>query len=217
MRRCELFFLVLAHSPVEYFLSGGTEMKATLLGRRRLVIKGILLFVLAAASVALGQESTPTFNELRHRVTVGDMVRVTDEKGNRVQGQVADLSSSSLVLNSNRVRLVMSENAVREVEIKRRDSLWTGLLIGGGIGAAAGLIVARAECGGSDPECSAIAGPVFTLPGIGIGAVVGALIDRSVVRFQTVFRAPRASGRIAIRLIPMASHDQKGLCMSVSF
>jgi hypothetical protein len=59
----------------------------------------------------------------------------------------------------------------------RRDSVWDGLLIGGGIGAAGGYLWARHICGSNDPECFAIAGTVGVLGGFGIGAAIGAIID----------------------------------------
>ena len=67
---------------------------------------------------------------------------------------------------------------VRQNEPKgRRDSVWNGALIGGGIGAGGGYIWARNICGSNDSECFAIAGPVGILGGIGIGAAVGAVAD----------------------------------------
>src|SRR5262245_11204374 len=59
----------------------------------------------------------------------------------------------------------------------RRDSVWNGLLIGAGVGAAGGAIWGRNICGSNDSECLAIAGPVGILGGAGIGAVIGAIAD----------------------------------------
>lgn len=58
-----------------------------------------------------------------------------------------------------------------------RDSVWNGLLIGGGIGAAGGAVWGRQTCGSNDSECFAIAGPVGVIVGAGIGAAVGAIAD----------------------------------------
>jgi hypothetical protein len=58
-----------------------------------------------------------------------------------------------------------------------RDSVWDGVLIGLGIGAAGGLVWGRHICGGNDSECFAIAGPVGVLGGAGIGAAIGAIVD----------------------------------------
>ena len=59
----------------------------------------------------------------------------------------------------------------------RRDSVWNGILIGAGVGAAGGAVWGLAICGSSDDECFAIAGPVGIISGAGIGAAVGAIAD----------------------------------------
>jgi hypothetical protein len=60
---------------------------------------------------------------------------------------------------------------------RRRDSVWNGVLIGGGIGAGGGYVWASNICGSNDSECFAIAGPIGILGGIGIGAAIGAVAD----------------------------------------
>jgi hypothetical protein len=57
-----------------------------------------------------------------------------------------------------------------------RDSVWNGILIGAGMGAAGGYTWARHECG-NDAECAAITNPVGILAGLGIGAAIGAVLD----------------------------------------
>ena len=74
----------------------------------------------------------------------------------------------------------------------KRDKLWNGMLIGAGIGAVAGMVVApRALCGGHDTECAVIVRAAIGLPviagGIGIGALVDGLTHRDATR-------PRLSG-----------------------
>ena len=71
------------------------------------------------------------------------------------------------------IRPVRSQAVIKS----RRDSVWDGLLIGAGIGAAGGYLWARHICGSNDPECFAIAGTVGVLGGVGIGATIGAIID----------------------------------------
>jgi hypothetical protein len=60
-----------------------------------------------------------------------------------------------------------------------RDSLWNGMLIGAGIGAAVGMLIAPpAFCGGlHDSECAAIVRVAIGLPAIAGGLGAGALID----------------------------------------
>ena len=63
------------------------------------------------------------------------------------------------------------------------DTLWNGVLIGAGVGAAVGMLIApQAFCGGHDTECSTIVRVAIGLPaiagGIGIGALVDVLMSR---------------------------------------
>lgn len=63
------------------------------------------------------------------------------------------------------------------------DSLWNGMLIGAGVGAAAGMLFApQALCGSHDTECAVIVRAAIGLPvlagGIGIGALVDGLMRR---------------------------------------
>ena len=60
-----------------------------------------------------------------------------------------------------------------------RDRLWNGMLIGAGIGAAVGMLIAPpAFCGGGhDTECAMIVRATFGLGSIAAGVGIGALVD----------------------------------------
>ena len=81
---------------------------------------------------------------------------------------------------------------------KDRDKLWNGMLIGAGIGAVVGMLVAPpAFCGNNDSECAAIVRVAIGLPAIAGGVGIGALVDGLQSRDASVpFRAtkPRLSG-----------------------
>ena len=75
----------------------------------------------------------------------------------------------------------------------KRDRLWNGMLIGAGIGAAAGMLVApRALCGSNDTECSVIVRAAIGLPAIAGGIGIGALVDGLTSRDATM---PFGNGR----------------------
>jgi hypothetical protein len=82
------------------------------------------------------------------------------------------------------------------------DRLWNGMLIGAGVGAAVGMLVAPpAFCGGGhDSECAAIVRATIGLASIAGGIGVGALVDGLQHRDATTpFRngrpvGPRLSG-----------------------
>jgi hypothetical protein len=89
-----------------------------------------------------------------------------------------------------------------------RDTLWNGMLIGAGVGAAVGMLVApQAFCGSNDSECAVIVRTVIGLPAIAGGIGIGALVDGLVSRDGAV---PVGNGRTTR---PRVS----GLQMSVRF
>lgn len=83
-----------------------------------------------------------------------------------------------------------------------RDRLWNGILIGAGVGAAVGMLIAPpAFCGGGhDTECAMIVRATIGLGSIAAGVGIGALIDglqsrdASVPHGITRARTPRLSG-----------------------
>jgi hypothetical protein len=61
---------------------------------------------------------------------------------------------------------------------KSGDKLWNGMLIGAGVGAAVGMLIAPpAFCGSNDSECATIVRVVIGLPAIAGGVGIGALVD----------------------------------------
>ena len=71
------------------------------------------------------------------------------------------------------------ENSVLfQRDVRDRDSLANGMLIGAGIGAAVGMLVMpQMLCGAHDTECSTIVRAVIGLPSIAGGLGIGALVD----------------------------------------
>ena len=70
------------------------------------------------------------------------------------------------------------------------DCLWNGMLIGAGIGAAVGMLIAPpAFCGGlHDSECATIVRVAIGLPAIAGGIGLGALIDGLQTRRENPVR-----------------------------
>ena len=84
---------------------------------------------------------------------------------------------SRLAVSVASVSAIHAARSQAVIKSGQRDSVWDGLLIGAGIGAASGYVWARNICGPNDPECLAIAGTVGVLGGTGIGAAIGAIVD----------------------------------------
>lgn len=126
---------------------------------RSVVASAVLLCLLCLACPALaGPHNEPDYRRIRIAL---------ERPATRSRFAVSALSISA-------IRPARSQAVVRS---GRRDSVWEGLLIGAGIGAAGGYLWGRNQCGPNDSECFAIAGPVGVLGGIAIGATVGAIVD----------------------------------------
>jgi hypothetical protein len=172
-------------------------------------------FIIPSSGPCLAQETAHTFDELKHVLETGDKVQVITDSGKKIHGQIAEISSSSLVLAGKDQR-AFSEDTIMEIKKRHPDRWWNGALIGFGAGTATGLLINHSSCG-DDPECLAIGTAVFVLPSMAIGAVTGALIDHSMKRFDTVFLPSKASGKRSLKLAPVYSKDKKGVSLSLSF
>ena len=95
---------------------------------------------------------------------------------------------------------------------RQPDSLLNGILIGAGVGAIPGiywLVADPNECTGLCPEDYAA---------IGVGAVVGGLIDRAITRKVTVHEAGASSGSTRHLLIrPFVGRKRSGVQLALRF
>jgi hypothetical protein len=85
---------------------------------------------------------------------------------------------------------------------KSGDRLWNGMLIGAGVGASVGMLIAPpAFCGTNDSECATIVRVAIGLPAIAGGVGIGALVDGLHKRDSAAAvppsprRGPGATGR----------------------
>ena len=171
----------------------------------------ILLFVLGG-NMILAQESLLSFDELEKEISVGESVRIIDRSGNIIKGKVEDISSESLLLKGrksnqlDRGRFNLPVNSIRVLQKKRKDLWWNGFLIGGGAGIVAGLILGKTQCH-DDPECFANAGVIFIPAGMAIGMATGALIDRAVTKYDTVYTGNKVSTEQRFQVSPVISRE----------
>jgi len=183
----------------------------------RYLLRGLSFFsfIIMTSGRCLAQEPAHTFEELKHVLVTGDKVQVITDSGKKIYGQIAEISSSSLVLAGKDQR-AFSEDTILEIKRRHPDRWWNGALIGFGAGAATGLLINYSSCG-DDPECVAIGTVAIVLPSMAIGAATGALIDRSVKKYDTVFLPSKASGKRSLKLAPVYSKDKKGVSLSLFF
>jgi hypothetical protein len=107
---------------------------------RGTVLLGILLASLQGCAAA---RPASQLSDLSRRLPRGSTVYVMDVKGHETKGRTDDVSPAALMLDVNGTRQVFAAGTIRQIE-RYGDSLWNGLAIGAGIGAAAALI--------SDPQ-----------------------------------------------------------------
>ena len=184
---------------------------------RRLIILAAIAWAWAAG-VATAQPPDqrsavpPSLAVVKGRVSVGDVVYVTDTTGATIKGKLAAVSNDAVEVYLRGDTRSVAAADVRRIQWRRPDSPLTGVLIGAAVGAAPGLywlVMDPNECNGVCPEEYAL---------IGIGAVVGGLIDRAIKKTVTVYSAG-ASSSLANSVIvgPLVTRGRKGVQVSVKF
>ena len=147
--------------------------------RTRLVLVLALLLLPWTTSA----QPVPAFDRLADRLNAGDRVRIVDAAGREHSGPVATLSPDVIALGREGGATERFARAdVREVWMRRRDSVRNGALIG--FGSVAVSYCALAVSWDNAQQCGV---PAFFLGGLGAG--IGALVDAALTRQGIVFRA----------------------------
>ena len=180
------------------------------------MLRGLAGVALAVALLPIdAQAQTVVFPDLASHIRSGDRVSLTDRDGTRVEGEVADLTASSLtlLLDASATKRVFPEATVSRIVVK--DSLRNGALIGLAAGALPGAILgvyATSLCEGDD-GCAVLLPVVGGAFYGGIGAAIGAGIDALIKKTIDVSRQPRAS----VTLAPVFGPNQQGIRVSIRF
>lgn len=174
----------------------------------------IILCGFLSGGSALGQTSANYSVELTNNISAGDQVRITDNQGHIITGKVEQVSPGSLMLKGRSTSI--SASAIQQIQKRRKDPWWNGLLVGGIAGTVSGLLIAKSQCT-NDSECGAIAMVAFVPAGAAIGMAIGAAIDRSVSKYDTVFTGRVASNQSGFHVSPIISQSQRGLSLSIAF
>jgi hypothetical protein len=147
------------------------------------VAKGLwLVIVFLLPRLALAQADVP-FERLADQLNAGDGVRIIDATGRVREGKVVALEPDYIALaraGGPNERIAAID--VREVQVRRRDGLRNGTLIG--FGSLAVTYCGLSLAAGGSLLCGIQAG-LFG----GLGAGIGALVDAAITRRVVVFRA----------------------------
>ncbi len=190
-------------------------MSAFLSGRPRLAV----FSALASAFLLGNARAQPTENSVssamlgvKARVPAGEVVYVTDNRGGTIKATFADVTNGAIEIIVNGRTRTVAAGQVRRIQWQRRDSPLTGALVGAGIGAIPGiyyLVTDPNECAGLCPEEYAF---------IGIGALVGGLVDWAIKKKVTVYeRTVARSGALKLSLAPVLTRDHGAVQVTLRF
>jgi hypothetical protein len=147
------------------------------------------LVALPLALVLLASSRSPaqplqSFQDLALRVDLGDRLRIEDESGAATTGRLTRLTRDEIAIRTGDGEKRFTIAAVRTITV-RRPARRRDVLIGAGVGAAVGALLA---CTGTDREECAD-GPILLG---GVGAFVGLALSPLVARETTVYPLPTA-------------------------
>lgn len=177
-----------------------------------------LVLVLFSANLAQAQAPTESFGDLQSRIGIGEKVQIIDIAGRKTEGRFEGVSGASLRLIADGARQEFLETQIREVRKRRPESRWDGVLIGLGIGVAAGVVNVHSVCNDASErgDCYSVGWAIVLPLFAGGGAGSGALIDFAVRKHDVVFTPqPLASHRF--RLAPIVDKQRKGISFSLLF
>ena len=189
----------------------------TLVGMRISTYAAVVVATIVA-SPALAQPAVDSFSELSTVVKKGHVVFVEDETGQRVKGNITELSDSSLQLMTTGVggrEVTIAANRVTRVS--RVDSRVNGFLLGAAIGVGAGIysgsmvdMLFENEASNAD-FAYPLFGALMGLAGGGIGYAIDGAINGETLVFA------RRGAASQVRVTPIVNPARAGVRLSIRF
>lgn len=191
-------------------------------------MRTVLAIVLILAPIqARAQWVATSFDDLQTTLKQGDHIQVTTASGDRLKGDVLQMSASALEILIQTPRPKAStpaaaqrrlvENDVRQILLEHRDHLWNGTLIGLAVTAFPGIVTIAWGLSAADEGYTTgaeIAGAGIVI--LGIGAGIGAAVDASIHRRTTVYlRLPARASRVSVA--PLLARTAGGVRVSFHF
>ena len=131
-----------------------------------------MLAVVVLPGSAAGQDTASSWVELQGAggLRRGTSVYVTDTNGQRVKGTIRQVSPTGLTIARGEKTWALADREIAKID--RQDPIWTGVVIGAGVGYAGVL----AYCLGGDYSHCFAAG-IYAYPFVASAAALGALFD----------------------------------------
>lgn len=177
------------------------------------------VFTALASAFLLGNATAQTTDpvssamlDVKARVPAGEVVYLTDNHGGTVKAVLAGATSDAIEIIVNGERRTVAAGQVRRIQRQQRDSWLTGALVGTGIGAIPGIYYLA-----TDPnECAGLCPEEYAL--MGIGALVGGLVDWAIKKKVTVYERPAAGGAgWNLLLAPVLTRDHGAVQVALRF
>jgi hypothetical protein len=161
---------------------------------------------------AEAQTMARSFEELIGTVKAEETIIVIDTTGRRVKGALTAVDQDSLSLATDGRTQTFARSEVSTVRVA--DGLGNGALIGAGTGLGAALgILAIVGSGDGYVLPSAKVGAPLVLSGI--GALLGALVDRAHGGGRVLYVSPAQTSGLVVS--PLLGKDRQGVLLSVRF
>ena len=184
------------------------------------ISRGLWLAAMAAFGSALpadqavaqaAQTAPSSLLSVRATVPPSAVVQVTDIRGRTLTGALRSVTSDVVeVIVEGETRTVFAGD-VQRIRWRQQDSWVTGALIGAGIGALPGIYYLI-----DDPnECAGLCAEEYAL--IGIGALVGALVDKAITKKITVYEKGAKGGGGSVALTAVLTGARRGVQFTVRF
>jgi hypothetical protein len=171
---------------------------------------------IAAATIALlpalanAQPAVRTFDELATQLKPSEDIWVTDRSGTEMKARLADVTATTLTIQTRAGRLDLKADDVVRVRQRRPDPKWNGALIG----AAAALAFPVWLCSNSYETGETCGENVQALGFVAVvGAGIGVWIDSMIKGRKVVYERP--SGTAGLRIVPQLSRRSIGVCVSL--
>ena len=146
---------------------------------------------------AVGQASL--LEDLALRVNLDDQLQVDDQSGSKTRGRLTRLTADAITLETKFGERHFKRESIRQVVLRHRP-LRMAVLIGAGIGAAAGAVAA---CARADREECPDAPIITAALGAGVGLAAGTLMPATTVVY------PDAGTRVSV--VPVISRAAVGI------
>lgn len=171
----------------------------------------VTLLLLCAARPAGAQGQSPTLDQVVRTLTPDGRIQVLDEHRGKLEGHFLGVSGSTFRLNVKGE--VVDVPAARIFELRTERHEPDGVLLGLGLGFAAGFSYVLVYCGSSSEHADCMRAGSLVIAGP--AAVTGALIDGFSRQFDTVFERQSPFGQW--QLSPILDAKRKGVMARLRF